>query len=810
MCNSFGVILWTCIFFVSASDFSNDTTMPDLESFTSGNTSKEVLRIDSEESSIDVVQSEEVTTSSFLDKSYESGICQVYEGILCSLYIGNKSVFIPASETQDMLEFKLSNAFTVIANSEDLSPSCSSFAKPSLCYSAFPLCREDESEGIGKPRKICREDCEILENEMCSSEYAIAKRHPLIGKKLVLHECNELPPIGSKESEGCLKLGVPQLENIDPSHTCYMDNGQMYRGTESVTAIGHPCTPWSDQLKFKTSGHPELVGGHSFCRNPGKMMDKPWCFTLENSRLKMEICNVPQCGFSIWIYCIAAVASTSLLATSYIVYWFYCHKGKITNINQADISPGPKDFVVRSQTSSPHKSLSKCSQLMEMQLLLPDGDKKGERICSGVRAREYLSTHVKFLQELGEGAFGKVYKGEVNTGNPNEPPFLVAIKTLKENATPKTQGDFRREVELMTDLRHCNIVCLLGVILKGEPLCMLFEYMTQGDLHEFLISHSPRADVAGSDEGSRVLGQAEFLHIAIQIATGMEYLSSHHYVHRDLAARNCLVGDNLTVKISDFGLSRDIYSSDYYRVQSKSLLPVRWMPPESILYGKFTTESDVWSFGVVLWEIYSYGLQPYYGYSNQEVIDMIRSRQLLPCPEDCPSGLYSLMTECWHEVPNRRPHFPDINSSLLSWWSNLSSRELDDKVPRPNTVSEQVVPSTCFNQCPPSTTLHTGSLPSNYLHQHTPLQHIENQVHTPQMSHSHHGLPGFYQIQSSKPSIMCQRYANRVNTLNTGVANSSGNNSFGVHISSPAQLIVRLPTKYSRGSSGVESKISNI
>jgi len=142
----------------------------------------------------------------------------------------------------------------------------------------------------------------------------------------------------------------------------------------------------------------------------------------------------------------------------------------------------------------------------------------------------------------------------------------------------------------------------------------------------------------------------------------MEYLASHHYVHRDLAARNCLVGDNLSVKISDFGLSRDVYAADYYRIQSKSLLPVRWMPPEGILYGKFTTASDVWSFGVVLWEIYSYGLQPYYGYSNQEVIEMIRSRQLLPCPEDCPSRMYAFMVECWHEVPTRRPSFAEIHS----------------------------------------------------------------------------------------------------------------------------------------------------
>lgn len=151
---------------------------------------------------------------------------------------------------------------------------------------------------------------------------------------------------------------------------------------------------------------------------------------------------------------------------------------------------------------------------------------------------------------------------------------------------------------------------------------MLFEYMTQGDLHEFLITHSSNESTKISNPAlstNSLMSPVQFLHISLQICDGMEYLASHHYVHRDLAARNCLVGENFTVKISDFGLSRDIYSSDYYRVQSKSLLPVRWMPSESILYGKFTTESDVWSFGVVLWEIYSYGLQV-----NIEIFGSIR------------------------------------------------------------------------------------------------------------------------------------------------------------------------------------------
>ena len=286
-----------------------------------------------------------------------------------------------------------------------------------------------------------------------------------------------------------------------------------------------------------------------------------------------------------------------------------------------------------------------------------------------VRTREFPMSNIRFLQELGEGAFGKVYKGDVLGYHGDQSVMRVAVKTLKENASQKVKTDFRREVDLMTDLKHTNIVCLLGVCVKEEPMCMLFEFMSYGDLHEYLIMHSPHSDVSASDDegAQRILDHMDMMHIACQVAAGMEYLSGHHYVHRDLAARNILVGENMTIKISDFGLSRDIYASDYYRVQSKSLLPVRWMPPESILYGKFTVESDIWSFGVVLWEIYSYGLQPYYGYSNQEVIEMIRARQILPCSEDCPARIYALMVECWHEMPVRRPNFKEIHSRLKHW-----------------------------------------------------------------------------------------------------------------------------------------------
>ena len=383
-------------------------------------------------------------------------------------------------------------------------------------------------------------------------------------------------------------------------------------------------------------------------------------------RRPREVCGIPKCDdFNLWLYVILPI---SVAASTFTVVMVLCcvkrrHKKPLSSLSTAlSISAGsPRSLVT--QPSSAHNYSE-----MEMNALIPSSHQSKQSL-RPPRARELPITSIRFNHELGEGAFGKVYKGELG-GVGTMGSALIAIKTLRPGALTKMKQDFQREVEMSTELRHPNIVCLLGVVLKDDPQCMVFEYLSQGDLHEFLINHSPKMDVSDDDLSScpeRTLDTADMSFIAIQIAAGMEYLAGHNYVHRDLAARNCLVGENLTIKISDFGLAREIYSSDYHRVQTKSLLPVRWMSAESMLYGKFTIESDVWSYGVLLWEIYSYGLQPYYGYSNQEVIDMIQTRQLLPCPEDCPSRIYAFMVECWHEVPSRRPSFAEIHARLRHW-----------------------------------------------------------------------------------------------------------------------------------------------
>ncbi|KAI1889775.1 hypothetical protein AGOR_G00166400 [Albula goreensis] len=271
-------------------------------------------------------------------------------------------------------------------------------------------------------------------------------------------------------------------------------------------------------------------------------------------------------------------------------------------------------------------------------------------------------------RELGEGAFGKVFLAECYNLSPTKDKMLVAVKTLKD-PTLAARKDFQREAELLTNLQHEHIVKFYGVCVDGDPLIMVFEYMKHGDLNKFLRAHGPDAMILVDGQPLQTngeLGLSQMLHIATQIASGMVYLASQHFVHRDLATRNCLVGNGLLVKIGDFGMSRDIYSTDYYRVGGHTMLPIRWMPPESIMYRKFTTESDVWSFGVILWEIFTYGKQPWFQLANNEVIECITQGRVLERPRVCPKEVYDIMLGCWQREPQQRLSIKDIQKILYA------------------------------------------------------------------------------------------------------------------------------------------------
>nr|KAF6504613.1 discoidin domain receptor tyrosine kinase 1 [Rousettus aegyptiacus] len=257
-------------------------------------------------------------------------------------------------------------------------------------------------------------------------------------------------------------------------------------------------------------------------------------------------------------------------------------------------------------------------------------------------------------------------------------PLLVAVKILRPDATKNARNDFLKEVKIMSRLKDPNIIRLLGVCVQDDPLCMITDYMENGDLNQFLSAHQLEDKAVEGAPGDEEAAQGPtisypmLLHVAAQIASGMRYLATLNFVHRDLATRNCLVGENFTIKIADFGMSRNLYAGDYYRVQGRAVLPIRWMAWECILMGKFTTASDVWAFGVTLWEVLMLcRAQPFGQLTDEQVIENAgeffrdQGRQVyLSRPHACPLGLYELMLRCWSREPEQRPPFSQLHRFL--------------------------------------------------------------------------------------------------------------------------------------------------
>ncbi|XP_076582086.1 tyrosine-protein kinase ABL2 isoform X2 [Chaetodon auriga] len=308
---------------------------------------------------------------------------------------------------------------------------------------------------------------------------------------------------------------------------------------------------------------------------------------------------------------------------------------------------------------------------------------------------EMERTDITMKHKLGGGQYGEVYVGVWKKYN-----LTVAVKTLKEDTMEVEE--FLKEAAVMKEVKHPNLVQLLGVCTLEPPFYIVTEYMPHGNLLDYL-----------RDCDKEEVNAVVLLYMATQISSAMEYLEKKNFIHRDLAARNCLVGENHVVKVADFGLSR-LMTGDTYTAHAGAKFPIKWTAPESLAYNTFSIKSDVWAFGVLLWEIATYGMSPYPGIDLSQVYDLLEKGYRMEQPEGCPPKVYELMRACWQWSPLDRPSFAEIHQAFETMFHDSSISE---------EVAEELCKTASSGHCGP---LHSFShdmplLPSKSrtLHKHT-------------------------------------------------------------------------------------------
>lgn len=287
---------------------------------------------------------------------------------------------------------------------------------------------------------------------------------------------------------------------------------------------------------------------------------------------------------------------------------------------------------------------------------------------------EVKRENVQISRVIGKGAFCQVAKATVSDINGIKGATTVAVKMLKENAPDNDKKDLLSELDLMKKLRpHPHVIKLMGCVTKTDPLLVLIEYIPYGDLLGYLRKSRGLNDTYFKDPDVKPetnLTSEQLIQFALQIADGMNFLSANKIIHRDLAARNVLVGEGEKCKVTDFGMARNVNQDDIYNKTSRGRLPVKWTAYEGLVYGKYTTQSDVWSFGVVLYEIFTVGGSPYPAINAREIAKKLQQGYRMPKPKHVDEQLYQIMVQCWQENPNDRPTFPSLKDIITRMSKN--------------------------------------------------------------------------------------------------------------------------------------------
>uniref|UniRef100_A0A8C5LUU6 receptor protein-tyrosine kinase n=1 Tax=Leptobrachium leishanense TaxID=445787 RepID=A0A8C5LUU6_9ANUR len=534
----------------------------------------------------------------------ELGYCSTYRGDTCNSILSKDLLVFFNSTNADPEENQEKLAEMAWSELKTVSSLCRPAAEALLCNYFFQECNPTGEGPAAKP--ICREHCLALKDLYCFKEW--------LAKEENSHR--------SIYKDGVMLLTLPDCEKLPSIHS----KPKVCKRIPYFGAVNFPVT---SKTVFESAIMPS-----SSSLSPAHSM----------------------------VIIISAISSFAAVILVLIVAVICCRrqkklKNKTREVAAPTLTALPSELLL--DRLHPNPMYQRLPLLLNPKLL----------------CLEYPRNNIEYVRDIGEGAFGRVFQARAPGLLPYEQFTMVAVKMLKEEASADMQADFQREAALMAEFDNPNIVKLLGVCAVGKPMCLLFEYMAHGDLNEYLRHRSPCAlsslshsslvaKVRLSDLNPSSLSFLDQLNISRQVSAGMTYLSERKFVHRDLATRNCLVGEDMVVKIADFGLSRNIYSADYYKANENDAIPIRWMPPESIFYNRYTTESDVWAYGVVLWEIFSYGMQPYYGMAHEEVIYYVRDGNILSCPENCPLELYNLMRLCWSKMPTDRPSFACIHRIL--------------------------------------------------------------------------------------------------------------------------------------------------
>uniref|UniRef100_A0AAR2J7C0 receptor protein-tyrosine kinase n=1 Tax=Pygocentrus nattereri TaxID=42514 RepID=A0AAR2J7C0_PYGNA len=335
---------------------------------------------------------------------------------------------------------------------------------------------------------------------------------------------------------------------------------------------------------------------------------------------------------------------------------------------------------------------------------------------------EFPRKNLVLGKTLGEGEFGKVVKATAFRLKGKAGYTTVAVKMLKENASHSELRDLLSEFTLLKQVNHPHVIKMYGACSQDGPLYLIVEYAKYGSLRNFLReSRKVGPSYMGSDANrnssylenpdERALTMGDLISFAWQISRGMQYLAEMKLVHRDLAARNVLVAEGRKMKISDFGLSRDVYEEDSYVKRSKGRIPVKWMAIESLFDHIYTTQSDVWSFGVLLWEIVTLGGNPYPGIAPERLFNLLKTGYRMEKPENCTEEMYSLMLRCWKQEPDKRPTFSEISKELEKMmvksrdYLDLAASTPADALLYDDALSEEDTPLVDCNNAPLPRTL---------------------------------------------------------------------------------------------------------